>query len=210
MNTAMVAIPQSDEELAALAGAEGPESRQALGELLGRHGRRLHRFFTMQFRDEELTKDLVQEVFERVIRARGRLPRDQGFRPWLWTIAINLAHSVRRKRRTTAGSVSLDDPPAPGAIPLGERLADETPTPRGRAAESERTAHLLGAVERLEEAQREVILLKYFQGLPCREVAEILGVSEGTVWSRTHRALRRLREILEPELNPREGGASPC
>ena len=53
-----------------------------------------------------------------------------------------------------------------------------------------------------------MILLKFFQDLPGREVAQILGISEGTVWSRTHRALTRLGEILGPEIET-EGGGLP-
>jgi RNA polymerase sigma-70 factor (ECF subfamily) len=187
---------RTDEELAALAGGETSERDAALSALLGRHARRLHRFFAMQFRDEELTRDLVQEVFERVIGARERLPRDSGFSPWIWTIAVNLARNTRRKRRNAPTTLSLDVPPEIEDAPLHERLADAAPSPRHRAERSEQAARLLRAVEQIEAPQREVILLKYFQNLPCSEVARVLEISEGTVWSRTHRALVRLKEIL--------------
>jgi RNA polymerase sigma-70 factor, ECF subfamily len=201
----MDVTPQSDEDLAARSADSGADADAALGELLIRHGRRLHRFFAMQFRDEELARDLVQGVFERVVQARGRLPRDQGFCPWLWTIAINLAHNTRRRQRVRQGAVSLESPGDSSEIPLGDRLPSSAVSPRGSAMRSERTALLLGAVEELPAPLRDVIHLKHFQGLMCSDVAEILDVSEGTVWSRTHRALGRLRAILSDDLRS-EGG----
>ncbi|MBN1477282.1 sigma-70 family RNA polymerase sigma factor [Candidatus Sumerlaeota bacterium] len=201
----MDVTPQTDEELAARSADSGPGADEALGELLTRHGRRLHRFFAMQFRDGELVRDLVQGVFERAIQARGRLPRDQGFRPWLWTIAINLAHNTRRQQRVRQGAVSLDATGDSSEIPLRDRIASPAESPRGRAIRSERTALLLRAVEELPSSLRDVIHLKHFQGLPCSDVAVILGVSEGTVWSRMHRALDRLRAMLSDDLRV-EGG----
>lgn len=193
MDRPTAARPTPDAELALRARERGAAGQAALGELLTRHARRLHRFFAMQFRDAETATDLVQEVFARVLGARERIPADEGFRPWLWTIAINLAHSHRRRRTPATFSLHAAEPEQ---APLEETLADEAPSPREAAAAGQRASALLEAVDRLEAPQREVILLKHFQNLPCRDVAQILGVTEGTVWSRAHRALERLREML--------------
>jgi RNA polymerase sigma-70 factor (ECF subfamily) len=201
----METLPPTDAQLAAQAHEAGPAGQAALSVLLSRHARRLHRHFSLEFHDEELATDLVQEVFERVIRARERVPADEGFRPWLWTIALNLARSEWRRRAARPATLSLDHPEQPEESPLGERLADPAPTPRRSATASERTRRLLAAIHRLDEAHREVILLKYHQDLPCAEVARILNISEGTVWSRTARALARLRELLGPDANPATG-----
>jgi RNA polymerase sigma-70 factor (ECF subfamily) len=152
----------------------------------------------MQFGESELATDLTQEAFTRVIGASERLPDGEGFRPWLWTIAINLAHSQRRRRVAAPPTFSIhaSEPEQPS---LEEVLPDLAPTPRERASTEERARRLRAAIDLLEEPHREVILLKYFQNLPCRDVAQVLGVTEGTVWSRTHRALTQLRALLAPE-----------
>ena len=96
-----VATPtRTDEELASTALGRGPGDREALGELLERHSGHLFNFFALQVRNSALAEDLVQEVFMRVIRARERFEPGRPFRPWLWTIAHNLARNARRRRAT--------------------------------------------------------------------------------------------------------------
>jgi RNA polymerase sigma-70 factor (ECF subfamily) len=191
---------RTDDELAQAALGRGGGDREALGELLQRHSGALFGFFALQVGDPTLAEDLVQEAFTRVIGARERFDSRRPFRPWLWTIAHNLAKTARSRRHHAQDHQSLDDAGPRGEIPLGERLADPAPSPRSRREESERSERLRAAMDLLEEPHRDVLLLKYFQDLPSGVVAEILGVSEGTVWSRTHRALRRMGQILEAEL----------
>jgi RNA polymerase sigma-70 factor (ECF subfamily) len=155
-----------------------------------------------------MARDLVQGVFERVIRARDRLPQDGGFRPWLWTIALNLGRNAKRQGATGPRQVSLNAPRGEGEPALSDRLPDTAPSPRLSIEMEERSRELIDAVNRLERKHRDVILLKYFQDLPCSEVSQVLGISEGTVWSRTHRALSRLRATLGDEQS-RTGGGSP-
>jgi RNA polymerase sigma-70 factor (ECF subfamily) len=199
------AIPESDESLAAEALGPGPGRQSALGELLERHAESLHRFFALQFRDRSLAEDLVQEVFERVVRARERFRPGHDFKPWLWTIARNLARSVRRSQRAAPGMVSLEATESPEEVSLSDRLANEAPSPRRRLAERERSERLWNAIESLDDGLQDVVLLKHFQELPSQEIAAILGVPVGTVWSRLHRALVQLREILGPDLSVKGG-----
>jgi RNA polymerase sigma-70 factor, ECF subfamily len=190
---------RTDEQLARTALGRGDGDREALGELLERHSGPLFGFFALQVGDATLAEDLVQEVFMRVIGAGGRFDPRRQFRPWLWTIAPNLAKSARSRRGHAQAHQSLDDLGPGGEVPLSERLADPAPSPRARREQSERSERLRDALDRMEGPHREVLLLKYFQDLPSREVAEILGISEGTVWSRTHRALHQMGQLLGPE-----------
>jgi RNA polymerase sigma-70 factor (ECF subfamily) len=200
------APPMTDEELVAQALGPGTGSRQAMGELLARHTASLHRFFTLQFRDPALAEDLVQGVFERVIQARKRFRPGGLFRPWLWAIARNVAADARRRHRAAPKTASLDESDFLDGPALGDQVADSSPSPRHRLTERERSERLWDAIEGLEDDLRDVLLLKHFEELPSREVAAILDVPEGTVWSRMHRALVRLREILEPDLDLKGGG----
>ena len=193
-----------DAALVAKARGLGDEGQEALGELLGRHARGLHRYFAVHFRDAELAMELVQEVFERVILARERMPEGEGFRHWLWEIAVNVGRGVRRRARAAPPLSSLEEVVAPGISPLVERLAGNTPSPSREAAGRERSERLREALGELDEDLQSVLHLKFFQEKPCREVAAILEIPEGTVWSRTHRALERRREIVASELRPGE------
>jgi RNA polymerase sigma-70 factor (ECF subfamily) len=183
---------QPDEALAALAQGGSPQAREALGLLLTRHAGPLQRFFLLQLRDAGQAEDLVQEVFLRVIRSQERFDPQRPFRPWLWAIARNLLRSAMRSPRFHTGAEA-------------EALADPQPDPHEQSARSQRADRLRAALAQLPEDQREVIMLKHFQELPCAEVAQALGISEGTVWSRAHRALRRLGEILREDFDPQGG-----
>lgn len=196
----------TDEEIAATALGPGQCDREALGELLSRYAVRLHRFFVVRLRDTALAEELAQDVFERVIRAGDKFKAGHAFRPWLWAIARNVAVSAHRKRHSAPHATSLDESADPDGLTLQERVADSAPSPRHSMEEQERSARLWDAIEQLEDDLREVLLLKHFDELPCREVAALLGVPEGTVWSRMHRALVRLREVLGPDMMLEGGG----
>lgn len=190
---------RTDEQLTRAALGRDGGDREALGELLERHSGPLFGFFALQGGDTALAEDLVQEVFVRVISAGGRFDSRRLFRPWLWTIAHNLAKTARSRRGHAQAHQSLDESGPSGEPPLSERLMDPAPSPRARREQSEQSERLRAALDRIEGPHREVLLLKYFQDLPSREVAEILGISEGTVWSRTHRALRQMGQLLGTE-----------
>jgi RNA polymerase sigma-70 factor (ECF subfamily) len=196
------------DETAAQALGSGPGNREALGELLEHFADSLLGFFMLQMGDRAQAEDLVQEVFLRVIRSRTRFQPGRPFRPWLWTIAHNLARTARARRQTAPRVESLSDTRGGDDLSPGRQVAAPGPTPRQTLAERERLKRLRAAVAGLDQPHREVILLKFFQELPGREVAQILGISEGTVWSRTHRALQRLGTMLGGD-SEGEGGNLP-
>jgi RNA polymerase sigma-70 factor (ECF subfamily) len=105
------------------------------------------------------------------------------------TIAMNLVreHWRRTKRRKT----SLDDTLDRRAAPTVEQGPIET---------RQRAAALRAALAKLPGSQREVVELHGLQELPYAEVAQIVGTSEGAVRVRAHRAYKKLKELLEPEL----------
>lgn len=133
------------------------------------------------------TDDVVQEAFVKAYRALGSFRDDAAFRPWLLRIVANETRNVRRSagRRSTREAAQLP----PLAEPIAERQAD---------LELFRTQ-----VEALPEHQRLVIACRYLLDLDETQTAQVLGISRGTVKSRTHRALARLRDtITESEVTP--------
>jgi RNA polymerase sigma factor (sigma-70 family) len=131
-------------------------------------------------------EEAVHDAFTKAYWALGRFRRGKPFRPWLLTIVANEA----RNRRRSAGRVHA----------LALRAADEArrsdPTPSAEASVlgHERNEQLLGAVNRLPEDQRLVVLCRFILDLSEAETAAVLGLRAGTVKSRLSRALDRLRE----------------
>ncbi len=171
----------------------------AFAELVRRHSRAVYNFVLRQLRDTNLSEDVTQEVFLRVVQRASEFKHEARFSTWLYSITRNLCvdHLRRLSHRKHA---SLDAPRGadPEASPLIEQIADTHPR-----ASAERTAQasqmqtsLLEALYALPDDQREVFLLREIANLPFKEIAEITDTPENTVKSRMRYALDRLRETL--------------
>ena len=177
---------RTDEQLmAAYVGGE----RAAFGELFARYGPRLVRLFSRDLGGRDEVHDLVQQTFLQLHRARRDFRVDAKLRPWLFTIALNLKrqHFRRLGRR---GEASLED-----------TNAAEPVAPRGNPEADVRDAQLRRALDRLPEAQREVIVLHWFEGLSFREIADAVGAGVSAVKVRAHRGYGRLRDLMA-DANP--------
>lgn len=158
----------------------------AYAELVRRYATDAHRaaVFSGAGADAE---DVVQIAFVKAYRNLGSFRSESSFRPWLLRIVVNesrnAARAARRRRDATERAVWL------AGVPVA---AD----PEAEAVTGALRATLLSAVARLSEPHREVVVCRYFLGLDEREVARTLGLPRGTVKSRLHRALRRLRTEL--------------
>lgn len=129
--------------------------------------------------------DIAQETFLRAYRSLGSFDLTRAPRPWLLSIAANLA----RNRLRSVGRYLAALQRAWVADPSPQR-----PTP---VVESDDSARLWQAVRRLSANDQELIYLRFFSALSESETAQALQVAPGTVKSRTHRALERLRVVIE-------------
>lgn len=128
-------------------------------------------------------EDAAQEAFVKAYRAIPRFRPGAPFRPWLLRIVTNEARNrLRSAKRREA--LTLRAAAVPG---------DAAPSPEAVAVETEDRRELLASVERLPDADREIIAYRYFLGLSEAEMAEALSVPAGTVKSRLSRAMTRLR-----------------
>ena len=134
-------------------------------------------------------EDAAQDAFVKAWRALGRFRQGAPFRPWLLQIVANEA----RNRRRSAGRRAHLALRAATEEPSG----DAAPSPEASLLSAETRETLIAAVNELPEDQRTVIALRFFAGLSEHEVAEALGLPEGTVKSRSARALERLRESYD-------------
>ena len=176
--------------------------------LVWRWEKPLYNFVFKYVGDGELAQDLVQDTFVRVLKSIGRYTYRGSFSTWLYRIAINLCKDHLKRKRVPM--VSLHDYYTSGAgerVYVQDRVADEAArTDESLKAEEreELVRRLLGS---LPEEERIVILLKEYQELTFREIAEVLDVPEGTVKSRLYHALRNMRESLERSGFSGPGGA---
>lgn len=131
-------------------------------------------------------EEATQDGFVKAHRALGRFRSGEPFRPWLLAIVANEARNRRRTsgRRAALALRAAAEPGGPGDDPEEAAVA------------TERRQLLLAAVERLRDDDRDVLACRYFLDLSEQETAAALGIARGTVKSRTHRALARLREEL--------------
>jgi RNA polymerase sigma-70 factor, ECF subfamily len=140
--------------------------------------------------------DLCQETFLKVFRARGSYDPAQPFLPWFHRILRNTCFSfLRKKRRVRSLSAAR---PEDGESDF--EIEDPTPGPTSGIELDERADMFRTALETLGANDREILALRHFKDLSYREIAEHLGIPEGTVMSRLYHARRRLRETLGPKL----------
>lgn len=148
-------------------------------------------FFTLRHGEE--AEDAVQETFMDLLKALPRYNVDgpARFETWLYRVTVNRCRMGLRRKR--APSAEWDD--------VEERL-ERLPLPgveqpEALTLERERAGALWHAVESLPDEHRLTILLRYKEGLSYTEIAETLGINEGTVKSRLYNAHRKLKQALD-------------
>ncbi|MGD8626433.1 MAG: sigma-70 family RNA polymerase sigma factor [Anaerolineae bacterium] len=159
-------------------------------ELVREHQAAAFRLAYLLVGDADDAEDVTQEAFIRAYRALDGFDLERPFRPWLLGIVRNLASNWRRSLGRYLAALRR----------LGrERAIEPRTAPSHDPVREEEARALWRAVRRLKEADQVVIYLRYFLDLPVAETAQILGVAPGTVKSRLHRALRRLRAVVGQE-----------
>jgi RNA polymerase sigma-70 factor (ECF subfamily) len=173
-------MPTDEELVAAVARGKGA----ALEALCHRWDGPLYRFFHRYTGGRDV-EDLVQDTWLRVVRAAARFDPRLRFSTWLFQIAVNRGRDWHRR----------PPPPPEDPVTVEEQvLAGPGSTPAVEAGIDVR--RLLGA---LPEAQRSVVLLRYYHDLSEEEVARILGCPRGTVKSRLHQGMLALVALAQRE-----------
>ncbi len=182
-------MKQTDEEL-----VESVQNGDvaAFDELVARWQRRIRGVIYRIIGREEDARDICQETFLKAFRGIGSFKREARFSSWLYQIAINLCRDRlrRRKGRMVVGLEEIDeleDLPRVGRAPTALDMVEAHDLSRKVAA----------AVACLPDEQREVIVLKEYQGLTFPEIAETLQIPTSTVKTRLYRGLGQLRVHLE-------------
>ncbi|MBK8098364.1 MAG: sigma-70 family RNA polymerase sigma factor [Planctomycetes bacterium] len=154
----------------------------------------LFRFLGPRWRGE--IEDLAQEVFLKLFRALDRFdPARAKFTTWMYTFVRNHCFDVLKKRHLPTTSLNAGEQDSQRELPDDRELR-----PQQHAENSELGQRIGEALGQLGEDQRMVFILREYEGLDYGAIAEVVGVSEGTVKSRLFRAKEALRERLEPWL----------
>ena len=183
-------MARSDEEL--LIRYRDTRCPELLAELYRRYAAELGRFLRRYLGDATLADDAIQETFFQLIGKCGRYEAGRPARPWLYSVAVHRAIDVLRRRDrglwVPGESRTADDPDLP---------ADPQPGPLEALLRRERGDTIRAEARRLPPALSEVLMLAYDEDLSNAEIADRLGIPVGTVKSRLHWALTRLRSGVE-------------
>lgn len=179
----------SDEELLELL----RDGAMSAGEVLvKRYYQPLMRYLHRLARNEHLAEELHQQTWLSVLDHLDRFESAGagGFKAWLFRIATNKARdhwrSVGREHNAMDG--------------LGHAEEHEVPPAERRLETGERDTKLSRAIAKLPEAQRQVLMLRYYSGLKFVDIAQLLGCPLNTALGRMHKAVLKLRQLLESEL----------
>jgi RNA polymerase sigma-70 factor (ECF subfamily) len=185
---------RTDEALMA-ALCQGRET--ALAELVRRYQNDIFRFCLHYLRDVEVARELAQETFIRVYTARGRFDVERKFRPWALCIARNLClNELKRKKAVTMET--LEEYASTARDETGAVLRFSGSGPAEALMAAERRELLARAIDGLDEESRELVTLRFFERMPAKEIAEVVGSTEGAVRTRLHRVLVTLRAKYAP------------
>ncbi len=157
---------------------------EKLASLFERYHKQLFNYFLYGTGCREVSDDLVQDVFLRMLKYRKSYRDDGEFKVWMFSIARNCRNDYYRGR-------SFKFEP----IEHAGQVADSAMSPEESLLLDQDVALLKKALGELSDDMREVIILSRYQGLRYREIGEIMGCSEGAVKVRVFRAIKELGSI---------------
>ena len=177
------------------------DDSQAFAQLVSRWETPIQRLCTRMLGDDHKAEDLTQEAFAKIYAKRKDFQHGSKFSTFLWRVATNLCldelRRVKRRREIQILPHTVDS----SETDIWEELPSETPGPDGSTVAEEQAVAIRRAVNDLPEHYRSVIILRHYQDLKFREIAQVLEVPEGTVKSRMAEALTLLNQSLKKTLS---------
>ncbi len=139
-------------------------------------------------------EDLSQEVFIKAYRSLKNFRGEAKFNSWLYRIAVNTCISQRRKKSVAA--MTLQEDFEDDSSPQYFSESESSHNPERSAEAGLMQQHINNALQRLTPKERSVFVLRHYNDLPLKEIAQVLKVTEGTVKSMLFRAIQRLQKEL--------------
>lgn len=173
--------------------------RAAFQALVEKYQRRMYAVAYGLLGNREDALDAVQDAFVKVYRSLNRFKGESSFYTWLYRITVNSAIDLGRKhgrREEVEFREEIEPDEEKGEFPVAP--ASENPA---ESLMQKETGELIErAIEQLPPDQRTAIVLREIEGLSYKEIARVMGCSEGTVMSRLHYGRKKLQEMLGPHL----------
>lgn len=156
-----------------------------LGLLYERHKKRLFGFFYNMNHNPNLSEDLVQNVFVRMLKYRHTYSGEGSFLAWMFSTARNVRYDYHKKN----GQKHTD-------LTLVQYKIEDGDTIEKQMSRKEDVATIQKAMMKLDDEKREVLVLSKFKEMKFSEIAAVLGCSEGAAKVKAHRALKDLKQIV--------------
>ena len=169
----------------------------ALAELVRRYQQDVFRFCLHYLKEVEAAKDLAQETFLRVYTSRERFDAARRFKPWVLCIARNLCLN-ELKRKKTVSMETLEQYASSARDGSGGLAHYSADAPDEALMLRERREALRQAIEELNVESRELVVLRFFERMSAKEIADVVGSTEGAIRTRLHRLLGSMRERHAP------------
>mgnify|MGYP006274449357 FL=1 len=176
------------------------EDQLAFKELMNRHQAKVYSYIFSMVHNREVTNDIFQETFTKVITKMDDTYNEQGkWIAWVMRIAHNATiDHIRKQKRFVDVKGSYDDD---SKTDFYDRLPDEDAVAQDEKLElDESTSELLKHISNLPEEQRTVVMLRHYYEMPFKEIAELTDVSINTALGRMRYALINLRKMFDEEL----------
>ncbi|MEM1446190.1 MAG: sigma-70 family RNA polymerase sigma factor [Planctomycetota bacterium] len=187
----------------------------AWAELLDAYGRRVFGLLLRKCADRELAEELTQRTFVKLVETlrdpqRGANYEERGkFEAWLFRVAVNGLRDEMRRRKRQATPTDMSPAAASGSAERASGWAEQqtrvvsgvsTPgaNPLDAMQQAEQVDQLRRCLAELPDADREVLELRHTAGLSFAQIAETLDQPLGTVLARGHRAVKKLRAMMQP------------
>jgi RNA polymerase sigma-70 factor (ECF subfamily) len=166
--------------------------RAAFKAVISLYQRKVFLLAYSMLRNREDALDVVQETFMRLYQKLDAYERQKNFQGWLLQIAKNLCIDYYRKHNSRRREMGSDKPI--------DDLKIAASDPESNPVSSEVRQVFLRSLDKLGDRQRTVFMMKHYNGLEYREIAQVLRISVGTVKSLHFKAVRNLRQLMGPQL----------
>lgn len=169
-------------------------NREAVSQLLERHTRRVRDYVRMMVKDNDVADDLTQEVLIKVVKVldEGRYADQGRFLPWMLRIAHNRVLDYFRAQKQVK---TISESSAGFDIWGNKNLAE--PSIEDKLISEQQANEVRTLIEELPAEQREVVKMRYYEGLSFKEIAEHTGVSINTALGRMRYALINMRQMIK-------------
>lgn len=174
------------------------QNRDAFNQLVIRYERELYSYLCNYLGNQSNAEDVFQTTFVKIIQNLHLFEEGRKFRPWMYTIAINLAKDLlARRKRFSVISIDAENTNEEYSGSIAETLEGKEMTPVDEALNAEAAKQVRDAMEKLPDHYRQALYLVYFQGLKYEEAAESLGIAKGTISGRLRHAITKLNSLMQ-------------